>query len=131
MVSNIEVLESKINFLTLTLEEVYREMNKSFDFTRFVIDNNLTSTQVVLIIKGLTIMNYRKLNRLNDFENDFKDDSRFDFILRNHKPTFDEFNKFLKSIGVYLDCEKLLKSLEKQKIGEDICKFLLEDKQNN
>ncbi len=131
MVSNIEVLESKINFLTLTLEEVYREMNKSFDFTKFVIDNNLTSTQVVLIIKGLTIMNYRKLNRLNDFENNFKDDSRFDFILRNHKPTFDEFNKFLKSIGVYLDCEKLLKSLEKQKIGEDICKFLLEGKQNN
>lgn len=131
MVQSIEVLESKINFLTLTIEEIYREINKNFDFTKFIIDNNLTSTQAVLIVKALTIMNYRRLNVLDKFRENFNSDPRFNIILNNEPPRFNDFKKFLESIDLNLDCEILLRSLEKQKIGEDICKFLLEDKGNN
>ena len=56
MVSSIEVLDNKVNFLMAITEEIHREMNLNFDFNKFVIDNNLTSTQVVLIIKALTII---------------------------------------------------------------------------
>lgn len=131
MMQSIEVLESKINFLTLTIEDIYKEINKNFDFTKFIIDNDLTSTQAVLIVKALTIMNYRRLNLLDKFKENFNDDSRFHIILNNDVPRFNDFDKFLKSVDLNLDCEMLLKSLEKQKIGEDICKFLLEDKLNN
>ena len=64
MVSSIEVLDNKVNFLMAITEEIHREMNLNFDFNKFVIDNNLTSTQVVLIIKALTIMNYKRFNIL-------------------------------------------------------------------
>lgn len=131
MVSSIEVLDNKVNFLMAITEEIHREMNLNFDFNKFVIDNNLTSTQVVLIIKALTIMNYKRFNILNEYINEFKNDSRFDIILNDRKPTFNDFNEFLKSLNLDLDGETLLKSLQKQKIGENICNFLLEDKLNN
>lgn len=131
MVSSIEVLDNKVNFLMAITGEIHREMNLNFDFNKFVIDNNLTSTQVVLIIKALTIMNYKRFNILNEYINEFKNDSRFDIILNDRKPTFNDFNEFLKSLNLDLDGETLLKSLQKQKIGENICNFLLEDKSNN
>lgn len=131
MVSSIEVLDNKVNFLMAITEEIHREMNLNFDFNKLVIDNNLTSTQVVLIIKALTIMNYKRFNILNEYINEFKNDSRFDIILNDRKPTFNDFNEFLKSLNLDLDGETLLKSLQKQKIGENICNFLLEDKLNN
>lgn len=131
MVSSIEVLDNKVNFLMAITEEIHREMNLNFDFNKFVIDNNLTSTQVVLIIKALTIMNYKRFNILNEYINEFKNDSRFDIILNDRKPTFNDFNEFLKSLNLDLDGETLLKNLQKQKIGENICNFLLEDKLNN
>ena len=131
MVSSIEVLDNKVNFLMAITEEIHIEMNLNFDFNKFVIDNNLTSTQVVLIIKALTIMNYKRFNILNEYINEFKNDSRFDIILNDRKPTFNDFNEFLKSLNLDLDGETLLKSLQKQKIGENICNFLLEDKLNN
>ena len=131
MVSSIEVLDNKVNFLMAITEEIHREMNLNFDFNKFVIDNNLTSTQVVLIIKALNIMNYKRFNILNEYINEFKNDSRFDIILNDRKPTFNDFNEFLKSLNLDLDGETLLKSLQKQKIGENICNFLLEDKLNN
>ena len=124
MVSSIEVLDNKVNFLMAITEEIHREMNLNFDFNKFVIDNNLTSTQVVLIIKALTIMNYKRFNILNEYINEFKNDSRFDIILNDRKPTFNDFNEFLKSLNLDLDGETLLKSLQKQKIGENICNFL-------
>ena len=131
MVSSIEVLDNKVNFLMAITEEIHREMNLNFDFNKFVIDNNLTSTQVVLIIKALTIMNYKRFNILNEYINEFKNDSRFDIILNDRKPTFNDFNEFLKSLNLDLDGETLLNNLQKQKIGENICNFLLEDKLNN
>lgn len=131
MVSSIEVLDNKVNFLMSITEEIHREMKLNFDFNKFVIDNNLTSTQVVLIIKALTIMNYKRYGILNDYIKEFKSDGRFDIILNDRKPTFNDFNEFLKSLNLDLDGETLLKSLQKQKIGENICKFLLEDKSNN
>ena len=39
--------------------------------------------------------------------------------------------EFLKSLNLDLDGETLLKNLQKQKIGANICNFLLEDKLNN
>lgn len=131
MVSSIEVLDNKVNFLVAITEEIHREMNLNFDFNKFVIDNNLTSTQIVLIIKALTIMNYKRFNILDEYINEFKNDSRFDIILNDRKPTFDDFNEFLRSLNLDLDAEILLKSLQKQKIGENISNFLLEDKLNN
>ena len=120
MVSSIEVLDNKAYFLMAITEEIHREMNLNFDFNKFVIDNNLTSTQVVLIIKALTIMNYKRFNILNEYINEFKNDSRFDIILNDRKPTFNDFNEFLKSLNLDLDGETLLKSLQKQKFEEKI-----------
>ena len=112
MVSSIEVLDNKVNFLMAITEEIHREMNLNFDFNKFVIDNNLTSTQVVLIIKALTIMNYKRFNILNEYINEFKNDSRFDIILNDRKPTFNDFNEFLNILKqkIKSNKEKNLKS---------------------
>lgn len=131
MSSSIEILDNKVNFLLSIAEEIRKEMNLNFDFNMFVIKNNLTSTDVVLIIKALTIMNYKKIGILNEHIDEFKGDNRFDIILNEGKPTFDEFEMFLKSSNLNLNVEILLKNLKKQKIGENICEFLLEDKLNN
>lgn len=131
MASSIEVLDNKVNFLVSIAEEIHKEMNLNFDFNTFVIKNNLTSTDVVLIIKALTIMNYRKFGILNDHIDEFKGDNRFNTILNEGEPTFNEFERFLKNLNLSLDGEVLLKKLKKQKIGENICDFLLEDKGNN
>ena len=131
MPSSIEVLDNKVNFLIYMTQEIHNRMNLSLDFDTFVINNDLTSTQVVLVIKSLTILNYRRLGTLDEHLDEFKNDFRFSTILNNNMPTFNEFREFLKSIDVYVNEEILLKSLEKQKIGENICKFLLEDKLNN
>lgn len=129
--SNIEVLDNKINFLMSMAEEIHKEMNLNFDFNMFVIKNNLTSTDVVLIIKALTIMGYRRFGLLNNYINDFGDDKRFSSILIDSPPKFSEFQNFIRKINVNLDGKTLLENLKKQKIGENICEFLLEDKGNN
>lgn len=131
MSSSIEILDNKVNFLLSIAEEIHKEMNLNFDFNTFVIKNNLTSTDVVLIIKALTIMNYKKFGILNEHIDEFKGDNRFDIILNEGKPTFNEFEMFLKNSNLNLNGEILLKNLKKQKIGENICDFLLEDKFNN
>lgn len=129
--SNVEVLDNKINFLMSITEEIHREMNLNFDFNMFVIKNNLTSTEVVLIIKALTIMGYRKFGLINEYINDFGDDKRFSSILSDAPPKFSEFQDFVKKININLDGRIILENLKKQKIGENICKFLLEDEGNN
>lgn len=126
-----EVLDNKINFLICMIQEIHNQMNLSLDFDTFVINNDLTSTQVVLIVKSLTILNYRKMSVLDEYLDEFENDVRFSIILNNNVPSFNEFKEFLKRINVYVNEEILLKSLKKQKIGENICKFLLEDKLNN
>lgn len=131
MMSNLEIIDNKVNFLMNMTQEIHNHMNLNLDFNTFVINNDLTSTEVVLIIKGLTILNYRRLGILEEHLNEFGDDIRFANILNMNKPTFEEFNKFLRNINLNINGEILLKSLKKQKIGENICKILLEDKLNN
>ena len=131
MVSSIEVLDNKVNFLMSISEKIQEHININFDFSRFVINNNLTSTQVVLIIKALTILNYRRVKTLNEHKKDFENDSRFNIILNEKIPTFNEFVDFLKSINLEVNGEILLKSLKKQNIGTNVCDFLIEDKLNN
>ena len=131
MVSSVEILDNKINFLISISEKIQEYVDINLDFSTFVINNNLTSTQVVLIIKALTILNYRRQNILNEHINEFKNDLRFKVILKEEPPTFNEFVEFLKFINLEVNGEKLLKSLKKQNIGENICQFLIEDKSNN
>lgn len=131
MMSSLEVIDNKVNFLMYMTQEIHNQMNLNLDFNTFVLNNNLTSTEVVLIIKGLTIFNYRRLGILDKHLNEFENDIRFVNILTNDPPTFEEFNKFLRNINLNINGEILLESLKKQKIGENICKFLLEHKLNN
>ncbi len=97
----------------------------------FVINNNLTCTDVVLITKALTIMNYRRFGVLDDNTIEFNDDGRLKGILVDKTPNFKEFKDFLLSINLNINAEELLNSLINQKIGINICKFLLEDGLNN
>lgn len=131
MLSNIEILDNKVNFLTDITNEVSKYINEDFDFATFVINNNLTSTQVVLIIKALTIMNYRRFGILDEYVSDFQSDLRFSSILKDSIPTFNDFKEFIDDIDACVDIEDMLNSLINQKIGKNICKFLLEDKANN
>ena len=131
MVDQIEKLNNKVDFLIFLTKEIHKEMNLNFDFNTFVLKNNLSSTDIVLIVKALTIMNYRRFNTLDKHISEFKNDRRFESILSEKNPTFNEFNTFLKSMNLEVDAEILLKNLQKQKIGENICVFLLEDKSNN
>lgn len=130
MVLDMEILEDKINFLTLMTDDIHRELNLNFDFTKFVLDNNLTCTQVVLIIKGLIILNYKKFNMINDHREEFEEDERFHELLEGNVK-FETFEKFLLGIVPDVNGEELLKNLCNQKIGRNICKILLEDKGNN
>lgn len=129
--SSMEVLDNKINFLISMTEEIREQMNLNFDFNMFVIKNNLTSTDVVLIIKALTVMGYRNNGVLDSYISDFEGDKRFEKLLNNNKPTFCEFEEFVRGINPKLDAKILLENLKKQQIGEKICKFLLEDQKNN
>lgn len=130
MVLSMEILENKFNFLSAITEELGRRSDVNFDFSTFVIENNLVCTDVVLIIKALTIMNYRRFNMLNEHINEFSDDSRLKNILIDSKPTLNEFKDFLIGVNLNLDVIKLLNSLKNEKIGVNICKFLLEDISN-
>lgn len=131
MGSSIEVLDNKVKFLTDITNELSRHLNEKFDFNIFVINSDLTSTDVVLIIKALTIMNYRRFGVLNEHISEFKDDLRFNSILVESDPTFLEFKNFISEINADVNVEDMLNSLINQKIGINICKILLEDKENN
>ncbi len=126
MGENIEILGNKVDFLANMAYKIGEKIGENFDFYMFIINNNLTSTHVVLIIKALTIMNYRRLNILNDNLYRFKDDDRFSDLLMDSKPTFDEFKNFVYSIGADVNTKELLVSLKNQEIGKNICEFLLE-----
>lgn len=130
MVLDVEILEDKINFLTLMTDDIHRELNLNFDFTRFVLDNNLTCTQVVLIIKGLIILNYKKSNMINDHKEEFENDERFHELLESDVK-FKSFEKFISEVCPNVNVHELLENLCNQKIGRNICKILLEDKENN
>lgn len=131
MVNNIEILNNKVDFLIFLTKEIHKGMDLNFDFNTFVLNNNLTSTDIVLIVKALTIMNYRRFDILSKHISEFENDRRFESILIENKPTFNEFDTFLKTMNMEINGENLLKNLKKQKIGENICTFLLEDKVNN
>lgn len=126
-----DVLENKLNFLYILVEGISKHININFDFFMFAINNNLTCTDVVLITKALTIMNYRRSGLLNDNIIEFNNDSRLKGILLDKTPDFKEFNDFLLSINLDINAKELLSSLINQKIGSNICKFLLEDGGNN
>lgn len=126
-----DVLENKLNFLYILVEGISKHININFDFFMFAINNNLTCTDVVLITKALTIMNYRRSGLLNDNIIEFNNDSRLKGILLDKTPDFKEFNDFLLSINLNINAKELLSSLINQKIGSNICKFLLEDGGNN
>lgn len=130
MVLDVEILEDKINFLTLMTDDIHRELNLNFDFTKFVLDNNLTCTQVVLIIKGLIILNYKKSNMINDHKEEFENDERFHELLESDV-NFKSFEKFISEVCPNVNVHELLENLCNQKIGRNICKILLEDKENN
>ena len=130
MVLDVEILEDKINFMTLMTDEIHRELNLNFDFTKFVLDNNLTCTQVVLIIKGLIILNYKKSNMINDHKEEFENDERFHELLESDV-NFKSFEKFISKVCPNVNAHELLENLCNQKIGRNICKILLEDKENN
>lgn len=131
MVTTINSLNDKVNFLIFLVKEIHKEMNLDFDFNTFVLKNSLSSTDIVLIIKALTIMNYRRYSILNRHIGEFENDRRFESILKDEAPTFQEFDEFLKKVNLNVNSELLLKNLHKQKIGENICTFLLEDKLKN
>ena len=126
-----DVLENKLDFLYILVEGISKHININFDFFMFVINNNLTCTDVVLITKALTIMNYRRFGVLDDNTIEFNDDGRLKGILVDKTPNFKEFKDFLLSINLNINAEELLNSLINQKIGINICKFLLEDGLNN
>ena len=117
-----DVLENKLDFLYILVEGISKHIN---------INNNLTCTDVVLITKALTIMNYRRFGVLDDNTIEFNDDGRLKGILVDKTPNFKEFKDFLLSINLNINAEELLNSLINQKIGINICKFLLEDGVNN
>lgn len=130
MVLDMRVLDDKINFLTLMTYEIHKKLDINSDFTKFVLDNDITCTQVVLIIKALTILNYKKFNKIDDHIEEFENDKRFHELLERDV-NFESFEKFLLNIAPNLDGRELLENLFNQKIGKNICKILLEDKVNN
>ncbi|BAK80826.1 hypothetical protein [Candidatus Arthromitus sp. SFB-rat-Yit] len=124
---SIDVLNSKLNFLYILVDGISKHINVNFDFFTFVINNNLTCTDIVLITKALTIMNYRRAGLLDKNIREFNGDDRLSGILVNKDPSFSEFDKFLLSINLNVNAKELLSSLINQKIGSNICEFLLED----
>lgn len=128
---SIDVLNSKLNFLYILVDGISKHINIKFDFFTFVINNNLTCTDIVLIMKALTIMNYRRAKLLDKNIEEFNGDVRLSEILVNKAPSFSEFDKFLLSINLNINSRELLSSLINQKIGSNICEFLLADGEQN
>ena len=100
-----DVLENKLDFLYILVEGISKHININFDFFMFVINNNLTCTDVVLITKALTIMNYRRFGVLDDNTIEFNDDGRLKGILVDKTPNFKEFKDFLLSINLNINAE--------------------------
>ena len=67
---------------------------------------------------------------INDHKEEFENDERFHELLESDV-NFKSFEKFISKVCPNVNAHELLENLCNQKIGRNICKILLEDKENN
>lgn len=124
-----KLIEYKIKLLHMMITSMD---NFKFSFFSFVIDHNITEYQTSLILNSLTIIKERlSSGDISWLKSIFNDKEELTLLLNNSKPSYKEFERFIKSVtNDGINVKYLIKSLELQGINTEVCKFLLKDCNN-
>ncbi|MHC1681911.1 MAG: hypothetical protein AB6733_03015 [Clostridiaceae bacterium] len=127
-----ELLNYKIKTLHLIMSNLLKD---DCSFYSFIIDHDLSQQNVSIIFKSLSILEDRicenktlheprELNCENTLE--------FENLLINSKPTYNEYETFIKNnINEELNVRYLLLALKRQGIHTAVCEYLLKDMEIN
>ena len=129
MDTDYKLMEYKIKLLHMMITSMD---NFKFNFYSYVIDHNITEYQTSLILNSLTIIKERlSSGDISSLKSIFNDKEELTLLLNNSKPSYKEFERFIKSItNDDINVKYLIKSLELQGINTEVCKFLLKDSNN-
>ena len=129
MDTDYKLMEYKIKLLHMMITSMD---NFKFSFFSFVIDHNITEYQTSLILNSLTIIKERlSSGDISWLKSIFNDKEELTLLLNNSKPSYKEFERFIKSVtNDGINVKYLIKSLELQGINTEVCKFLLKDCNN-
>lgn len=129
MDTDYKLMEYKIKLLHMMITSMD---NFKFSFFSFVIDHNITEYQTSLILNSLTIIKERlSSGDISWLKSIFNDKEELTLLLNNSKPSYKEFERFIKSVtNDGINVKYLIKSLESQGINTEVCKFLLKDCNN-
>ena len=124
-----KLIEYKIKLLHMMITSMD---NFKFSFFSFVIDHNITEYQTSLILNSLTIIKERlSSGDISWLKSIYDDKEELTLLLKNSKPSYKEFERFIKSVtNDDINVKYLIKSLESQGINTEVCKFLLKDCNN-
>ena len=129
MDTDYKLMEYKIKLLHMMITSMD---NFKFNFYSYIIDHNITEYQTSLILNSLTIIKERlSSGDISWLKSIFNDKEELTLLLNNSKPSFKEFERFIKSVtNDGINVKYLIKSLELQGINTEVCKFLLKDCNN-
>ena len=130
MDTDYKLMEYKIKLLHMMITSMD---NFKFNFYSYVIDHNITEYQTSLILNSLTIIKERlSSGDISSLKSIFNDKEELTLLLNNSKPSYKEFERFIKSItNDDINVKYLIKSLELQGINTEVCNFLLKDSDNS
>lgn len=129
MDTDYKLMEYKIKLLHMMITSMD---NFKFNFYSYIIDHNITEYQTSLILNSLTIIKERlSSGDISWLKSIFNDKEELTLLLNNSKPSYKEFERFIKSVtNDGINVKYLIKSLELQGINTEVCKFLLKDCNN-